>query len=241
MSFSYEFLLVLGVAGFYLYDSAMLLCFNELVLVESRGKWSFACPDSRWKIRRKHPYLPNPLAPHRHLFRQAWSVEQPRPAPGTDRSVSQFVSALRPFGIWAGALFAEMLIVLPLVIFLLGTGTAFFITLLIIYLTIVVALVLVYLRRKTLGLAGKGFSSLAFDALACPPFAINLVRKISLGSGLRLDPVEFARRHLEHQQFESLVKALLGRVDEELEVEDEDSPRGKKLRDFRNRLREHGA
>jgi len=46
-------MLVLGIAGFYLFDSAMLLYANELVFVKQDGEWSFGRPESGWQMLKK--------------------------------------------------------------------------------------------------------------------------------------------------------------------------------------------
>ncbi len=47
---SFEIMLVLGIVGFYLFDSAMLLYVNELVFVEKNGKWVFGRPEWGWQM-----------------------------------------------------------------------------------------------------------------------------------------------------------------------------------------------
>lgn len=236
MSLSFEVLLVLGILGFYLYDSAMLLYFNELVLTESYGRWSFACPSSRWGLMQKLPYLPNPLAPDDPLFRVTWSTDVSPLDTAAVAETKRLIEALGHLRYLSVALLFLMLAGIPLVMFRLGTGVWFFIMLSVIYLTIVSMLVLVFLKRNALGLSGKEFVSLAFDSIACPPFAINLVRKISLRHAIRFNPVEFARQHFEKESFCHLAQAIAGRLNEELELEDEDSTRSVELKAHRDRL-----
>jgi len=53
VTISFEIMLVLGIAGFYLFDSAMLLYANELVFVKQDGEWSFGRPESGWQMLKK--------------------------------------------------------------------------------------------------------------------------------------------------------------------------------------------
>jgi hypothetical protein len=241
VNLSFEVLLVLGIWAFYLYDSAMLLYFNELTFAESSGDWAFACSTSRWTIRGRTPYLPNPLAPWKPLFRLSWSTnDQPLPL-GSDEEITRLIEAIRPVGFFATVLLLEMVVGLPLVLLTLGTGMWFFITLASIYLTIVVALVVVCRNRDSIGLTGKDLVSVAFDSIACPPFAINLVRKISLRHAFSMNPIEFALQHFKKERFCQLASAIQSKLDEELEFVDVDSPLGETLKAYRNQLSELAA
>jgi hypothetical protein len=232
---------MLGFFGFYLYDSAMLLYFNELTFVKSWGNWTFACPTSRWRIGGKTPYLPNPLTPGSPLFRLTWSTNDRPSFLDTDEEITNFIKAIRPVGYFVTFLLGGMLVGLPLVVFRLGTGIWFYIALTVIYLTIIATLAWVYHKRESLGLSGKDLVSIAFDSIACPPFAINMVRKITLRYAFKLNPVEFALQHFRKGQFCLLASAIQARLDEELELVDVDSPLGEALKAYRNRLSELAA
>ena len=59
---------------------------------------------------------------------------------------------------------------------------------------------------------------LAFDSLACAPFALNLVRKITLNRSLVGDPIFFAHQVLDADAFAQLVQALCHRVEENIVI-----------------------
>ncbi|MFX6230632.1 hypothetical protein ABTF44_21795, partial [Acinetobacter baumannii] len=80
------------------------------------------------------------------------------------------------------------------------------------YAVILVALSFVYARRGDLGLSGKAFAAVAFDAITCSPFAVNLVRKLCLRRSLAGNPVLFARAHFDAVTFSSLIDAISRRV-----------------------------
>lgn len=233
---SFEVLLVLGAIGFYLFDSAMLLYANELVFAETNGRWIFACPGSRWRLLGKNPYLPNPLTPDDPLFRVCWSVSEPSKRQEDQDALRHFIRALTPLRYMVFVLLMLLLIGLPLVLYRFGTGLGLFLLLGVIYLTITVMLIQTYRRREVLGLSGKVFAGLAFDSLACAPFALNMVRKITLRRSLVGDPISFAHKIFDADTFARLVNALCNRVDEELELEDEESSRCSELEAYRNRI-----
>jgi len=230
-------MLVLGIFGFYLFDSAMLLYANELVFVEQDGKWSFGRPESGWQMLRKNLYLPNPLTPDYPLFRVCWVISS-APSEHQDdiETLRDFINVLNPLRYMTFSLFVLLLIGLPVVILWFGTGLALLLLLGVIYCAISIMLTLIYRQREKLGLSVKSFAKLAFDSFACAPFALNLVRKITLRRSLNGDPICFAYQALDADAFAHLVQALCHRVDEEIEFEDEASPRYSALKDFKNRI-----
>jgi len=230
-------MLVLGIVGFYLFDSAMLLYVNELVFVEKNGKWGFGRPESGWQMLGKNLYVPNPLTPDYPLFRACWVVASASNEHQEDiESLRQFLNELNPLRYLTFSLFVLLLIGMPIVLLGFGTGIALLLLLGVIYCTISVMLAQIYRQREKLGLSGKTFAKLAFDSLACAPFALNLVRKVTLRHSLAGDPICFAHQALDADVFARLVQALCHRVDEEIEFEDEASPRYGALKDFRNRI-----
>lgn len=233
MILSFEVLLVLGTIGLYLFDSAMLLYTNELVFAETNGRWIFACPGSHWQLLGKNPYLPNPLTPDDLLFRVYWSASEPSEHRESQDVLQHFIRALTPLRYMVSVLLMLLLIGLPLVLFRFGTGLELLILLGAIYLIITVILVQTYRRREVLGLSGKAFAGLAFDSLACAPFALNIVRKITLQHSLVGDPISFAHKTFDADTFAKLVNSLCNRVDEEMELEDEESSRHSELEAYR--------
>lgn len=237
MSLSFEALLVLGIAGFYLYDSMMLLRYDEVVFSESFGRWTSLCPNNNLRVRNKTLFLPNPLTPFKPTFRVAWSPNDPPLAEGSTRELLKIVGLTRPLGFVVMVLLAEMLLVLPAVIFTRGTGLLFLGTLAVVYLTILLALGLVYASRAGLALSSKQFASLAFDSLACPPFAINLLRKITLTKAAGLNPVAYAHQHFTKECFAELAAKIKERLTEAMDYE-EDAAQGDALKAYHDHLTE---
>ncbi len=230
-------MLVLGISGFYLFDSAMLLYANELVFVKQDGEWTFGRPGSGWEMLRKFIYLPNPLTPDYPLFRVCWVISSaPNEHQEDMEALQQFLNILSPLRYMTFSLFVLLLIGLPVVVLGFGTGLVLLLLLGVIYCVISVMLALIYRQREKLGLSVKSFAKLAFDSFACAPFALNLVRKITLRRSLMGDPICFAYKALDADAFVNLVQALCHRVDEEIEFEDEASPRCSALKDFRNKI-----
>jgi hypothetical protein len=121
---------------------------------------------------------------------------------------------LRPIGLIA-LLLAWLLVLLPLVSWTLGTGITLLAVFALYYVLVIVALVFVLRRRAVLQLSGSACASLVFDALACAPFATNLVRKIAMRRGLDGDPVAFAGARFEQPEREALRQLLLRKLEEQ--------------------------
>jgi hypothetical protein len=206
-----ELWLPVGAIGFYLYDSLQPLWQNEVLYVRAGERWRFIAdsPVRRWGRRL---VLPNPLLPQRPLFRVAWSLDDKRAA--STPELNGFLSALRPIGFICQLLLALLLLLLP-VCWLLGAGIVLLAQFALYYLLIITALVLVFRRRETLGLRHRAFWSLAFDVIACAPFAVNMVRKLSLRRGLEGDPIAFAAREFDPAPRDALAQLIRQRLEEE--------------------------
>lgn len=206
-----ELWLPVGAIGFYLYDSLQPLWQNEVLYERAGTHWRIVAdsPVRRWGRRL---VLPNPLLPQRPQFRVAWSLDDKRAA--STPELSGFLSALRPLGLICQVLLGLLLLLLP-VCWLLGAGIVLLVQFALYYLLIIAALVLVFWRRESLGLRTRAFWSLAFDVLACAPFAVNLVRKLSLRRGLEGDPLAFAAREFDAPARGALALLIRQRLEEE--------------------------
>jgi hypothetical protein len=224
-----ELWLPVGAIGFYLYDSLQPLWQNELLYVRAGAHWRVIAdsPVRRWGRRF---VLPNPLLPHRPQFRVAWSLTDQRDAPGGD--LSNLFAALRPLGVICQMLLWLLLLLLP-VCWILGAGAILLAQFALYYLLVITALVLVFRRRAALGLSSRAFWSLAFDVLACAPFAVNLVHKLSLRRGLQGDPLAFAAREFDASTRDALARLVSRRLEEE---QGGDAPSSQRQQQIANRL-----
>jgi hypothetical protein len=195
-------LLPLGALAFFLLDSLLMLYGNEVLLVATgRRGWRFQA-GGEVLLAGRRPVLPNPLFPWQPLWRLAWRGVEPLPrAPASSSAprseagrLQELRAALRPLGVLVTLLQWLMLPGLALELALFGTGGALLVLLGAIYVLVLAAGAAVLLSRRRLGLAPRAALSLAVEGLLCPPFAINLVRKVGLRSPLPDDPLELAAR-----------------------------------------------
>jgi hypothetical protein len=204
-----EFWLPIGAVAFYLYDCALLLWHNELLYVHANGRWRAEGPSTiSWLGRRL--YLPNPLLPQRPGFRVHWSLTDTRAAAAP--VPAEFLRALRPIG-FITLLLAGLLLLLPVISWTLGAGLTMLLLFAVYYGLILLAVAFMLVRRAALQLSGSACASLAFDALACAPFAINLVRKIALRRDIG-EPVAFAATQFAPAARVALRTLLVRKLDE---------------------------
>jgi hypothetical protein len=190
-------LLPLGALAFYLLDSLLMLYGNEVLLVATgRDGWRFAA-GSEWMLGGRRALLPNPFVPWQPAWRLAWRGDEAarEPAPRVDMArLGAQRAALRPLGVIVVLLQWLMLPGLALELLLAGTGGALLLVLAAIYALVLAAGATVLLMRARLGLATRAALGLAIEGLLCPPFAINLARKVGLRTALADDPLELAAR-----------------------------------------------
>jgi hypothetical protein len=203
-----ELWLPLGAIAFHLYDATQALWHNEVLFERAGAQWRIRADSSvrRWGRRL---VLPNVFTPQRPLFRVTWSIADTRPAVDTD--LEPLFRSLRPVGVICQLLLLMLLALWPLC-WILGAGLTVLVLFATYYVLVIVALVLVFRRRAAFGLSTRACWALAFDVLACAPFAVNLVRRLSLHHGMAGDPVQFAARHFDagaRARFATLVRSRL--------------------------------
>jgi hypothetical protein len=205
-----ELWLPIGAAAFYLYDSCCLLWQNELVYTRAR-RWRVH-GGTELRIAGRRVFLPNPLLPARPQFLVRWSVDDGRAAAGDEPAA--LLQALRPIGV-INQLQLVLLLALPLVSWTLGAGIVLLAVFALFYIFTFVALALLWRRRGPAGLQTRAFWLLALDALACAPFAVNLVRKVSMRHGVAGDPLRFAARQLDPAARDTIRQIIAARLREE--------------------------
>lgn len=233
MFLSAEVLLMLAIVGLYLYDSALLLYCNEgILLPKGRDDWVVIFGSSNVGVLGKELYVPNPFLLHRPLFRLSWRFEGNNPTETVDLPRHDF-SALAPM-VWSIAIALSVL--LPLGFFTELGDSALLPALLLIFGNIVFSLVWVWLNRAEFNLSNKKFASLAFESVICPPFALNIVRHLSLNIPVPEDLVSAAHRLQQPDSWDQTRLTLLARLDSEIDGEEPESERFKLLQERRQSL-----
>ena len=227
--------------GLYLYDSSVLLFSNEGLLIASGdNRWYARLANRKFLLMGRALHIVNPLLPHRPAFRLAWMLEGAL-APEQQTSWSASALALRPLApltLLAGiALFA----VLPLGLFT-GLGIkAVIAALLLLYGSIGAALLRLYRRRSLIDMKGRHFSAFAFECLACPPFGVNMIRRITLTQKI-LEPLPVAaHRLLDADHWQSTRQQCMALLDDRIALLAEEADRRSALLERRSELMAYGA
>ena len=169
----FEVLLPLGALAFYVYDCCLLIFDNETVPHWTGTAWLPQAPTSI-VLMRKRLLLLDLLRPDRLSLRTAVEpVDLAAPS-------GALVHAMRPLQIGVLLLAALLWVVLPTVSLALGAGLALLGVFAAYYLAVIALLVITARRRVALQLTHKAYWAIALDCILCPPFAVNLVRKITL-------------------------------------------------------------
>lgn len=232
-----ELLLIIVAVGLYVYDLAVLVCFNEGIMSPRRdGGWSVWIGSNAAQLIGKYVVLPNPLMPHRPLYRLTWEVGGDSAGVKDDwDGQSNSFGPLVPL-IW-GIAFA-LFVLLPAALFM-GLGDMFLVgTVLFLYTNIAAALSWIWLRRLSYGLSDRRFLGLAFESFVCPPCALNLVRKLSQAINIREDLFSACRRLQLPDDWTTTQTKLLARLEEEIEAADDGSERMSALERRRRSLLE---
>ncbi len=234
MSLPIELWLVLGIVGFYLYDSLVTLQPGEMVLIESGGRWKFFVPTSDWQFGGKHVYLPNPLLPVQTLYRLNWQTPCATQVDG--EAMKAFFHAQRFLRPVVVVLFVLLMIALPFAICRLAQIRLLLALVAETYVFLSASAILLYRQRAALRLDRKAALKLALDGVMCAPFSLNLIRKLGLAYPWQGDPMLFARDVMKPEQFAALRDGLVRRIERDLEMLDEGEPLHQALQEARRRF-----
>lgn len=220
MTISSESWLLIGAIGFYLYDSIRLVAPEEVLLVKSFRGWSGVLPKGFFQVRGRNVYLPNPLMPCTALFQVDWLRGNLGINAANGRRPQVIGEQLKIFQILAMVLLVEMMVLLPVTATTIGLGVEFLSALILVYLTIFSVVYELHARKKALGLSHKSFLSISFDCIACPPFAINTVRKITKAIVIDVDLIKFASENFSSSEYAAFAASLNKEIQEVLDVEE---------------------
>lgn len=181
-------MLLPGIVAFYVYDAALLLYADEVVFTKPARRWTAALGDGAI-LGGRYLAFPALLSPGSPVFRTTWNVDPNAAARSPSDVVLGVVRPLRWHAWWlAFALFA----LVPLALTWHAQPAWWLGLLALVYLPTVLATWYVARRRLRLGLSRREVAAIAFDVVACPPFALNLARRLTLRCGLAQAAPEFA-------------------------------------------------
>jgi hypothetical protein len=233
---SYEVELLGLAVIFYLYDSCLLLYSNEGVLtINGARRWSAPPGWSGMVLAGRRVCLLNPFTPHHPAFRLSWKFDTVEPA-ADDLSWSgraQELRGLAPLILTAGL---ALFVLLP--VGLLSPLGALLVVPAIVLLYTSIGIALLLLHRRNLGAAGRWrFIGFAFECLACPPFGVNMIRRLTLAERIS-EPLPLAgARLLLGERWTQLRDQCVLRLEDALQAAVDDPIQTKALEAQRERLK----
>lgn len=201
--------LVCGAIALHAYDASLLLFRDEVLFTHGRRGWQ-ATLGSGVTLGGRYLAMAGAWTPALPVFRACWSDDATRAAPRAP--MPALLRALRPLQ-WASCVLALLLFVgMPLGLWW-HVGHAWMLALVVaLYGTAFACVAWIWRHRRVFGLDRKAFASVAFDVVACPPFAVNVVRKLTLRLGLPRPAEAFARDVLPPAECMSLMRDAHARM-----------------------------
>jgi len=215
---SSEAQLLMAVVLFYIYDSCQLLFINEGVIIRHGNRYTATINKNGLILLGKKLLIPNLLLPHQPIYRLPWESEK------IEKTASIDLNADQPLYLWfafpAYGMAISLFILTPAVYYISGVSENLLWCLGLIYYFSIVMGVELYFCRKPLELSNKKAWSLFFECLFCPPFAINIVRKLSLSRKIENDFVTVSFALLTQERWEGLREDLIIYIEREMEETD---------------------
>ena len=209
----------------------MLLNVNELIVQKSFKKWSYRFPIFGLQILRKFPLVNNLLMPNFLIFNLSWPSHKEEI--DSDK-LETLIQSMLPLQIIASLLLLLIIFVLPVVAFLFDSGPELLTLFIFIYLLIIFSVCYLFICRDSLGLSGLKISSIAFESILCPPFAINIARKVSLNYEIGSDPIDCSKMLFDKQTFELFKSDLTSLLKTNMKYHEKDSTRYTELKSYLN-------
>ena len=228
--------MIIGVIGFYIYDSLSLLFHNQIVFTETSKTWDFTFPSHRFRFGNKFVFLANVFMPFQSVFYSSWPCIEKTPERIELNALNKFLNSLFIFRLLSIILWVTLILILPPILLMYGTIFNLLTILGVTYVTIFLMIFFLWRFKKRLNFSNKDFFSIVFDILACPPFAINVVRKITLKQKFKFTPIEFSKKRLSQKERLKFQYQLNERIEESIDECDDNSAYKKQLANYKQRL-----
>ncbi len=223
---SHELELVALAALLWLYDSTVLLYADEVILSLGPGqRWQVALASRALIIAGRQVCFLNPFAFYRPAVRLRWNIDAAGTPQGADPSWVSELQKLTVASPWAVTAGLALFVLLPLGLFTPLGVAAILAAVVLLYGSILTALLLIRHRCRRLPALGRlKFAGLMFECIACPPLGVNIVRRAGLLGRIDEGLSAAAPRLLAAPQLQALAAHCIAVLDEELQQLEEDSP-----------------
>ena len=174
----------------YAFDAARLLSPRQLLLVEAaRGRLASVFSAYPFTIAGRALAWAPLILPHRAAFVAPWGQKwaDPPALRATLKALEELRGTLRPARVLAAWAFVLLFVAGPLLTLALGTDPAVLVLAALVYPTVLVAIAVVWWRRRAWRLGRGQATLLSVEILVCPAFLPNLVRKITTAHPVVVD------------------------------------------------------
>lgn len=225
------------IAVLYLFECALLLYSNEVVIECSARGCRALFPSERANFCGRLLYFLNPVAPVRAYYRVMWHTGAAAHENGNFTAqieLAKSLSGLAPFVLFTAVV---VLVGLPISLIFFQIRETLPIWLLT-YAAVAALLLRLWSMRAQLALSRSRFTSLAFQCIACPPFAPNIVRAISLAATADVDLLVVAKTNFSVVERRHLYRTVIERVEAQIGALEPDSPECFELENYLTRVRQ---
>ncbi len=230
-------LLLVAIVLIYILDCLVLLYANEAVTRLNGPGWSVDFGSRQTWVAGKRVYLLNPFTPLVAVYRTHWTIGDCLPV-ADESALAQWAEhalLIARLDARIAATAWVVLVILPIAMllwgplgFLAGAALSWFV--------VIVLLVRFAGCRRALNLSMSEFAVLAFECLACPPCAVNLLRKLSLRYRMNVDLLAVAAR-LDAGPAVSVLDRVGQQADAWLIMMDSDTPEYEQAGAYRELIR----
>jgi hypothetical protein len=234
MYISYEYLLWLGIALFYIYDSIELVYFNDVYIVKGLKSWKHLIPNPFFTIFNKIVFIPNPLTPHCLYFKFSFPSNEDKISSKEGKDVNAFNKAI--YNIQTLTLYQLILliIVFPIMLINYNYGPLLLGIMALIYMNIITIFVLIHINKKKFKISQKQFLTYLFESIFCPPFSLNILRKISKAYKIKNSPISFSSNIMKNKLLKIFKHDLNDVINAYLLISDKKKAFSKKLIKYKN-------
>lgn len=212
MYFPFDVLLVIGIVGFYIYDSTHLYFYNEFNIYKGfKTTFKSQLISRKFNFYRQYLVIFNLLLPHQLIFKCAWTFKDTHSTIHAIEieHIRKISLILKPLQVINILIFLLTLAILPFLLIYKADYVAISITLVMIYGLNLFSIFFVMFKRKNLQLSWFKTTQLLLDVLLCPPFAVNLLRKISLNYQIKTEGILLASQILDQKHYQHVLDEVL--------------------------------
>ena len=202
--------LLAGIVVFYLVDCVVLSYADEVIFVRAGRRWVGRLADGAvWAGRSLS--LPAWFSPGSPVLRVSWQAGAGAGDGATAPSMQQLLKVVAPLRWHAWLLALALFVGVPVAVLGYRGPLLLWTLLAVLYLPTAAAMGYLYRQRRVLGLSASQVAGIGFEVLACPPFALNLVRRVTLRVGPSREAARVAVQLLDNAQALRLSQAITAR------------------------------